>query len=85
MLIPTAQKHKHIWSYVTYETPSIKGCSSRLRSGAVQSVGLQPLDYCYRGFDSRRDMDVRLFCFFVCCAGSSLCNELTTRSEESYR
>jgi len=28
------------------------------------------------------DMDVCLFVLLVCCAGSSLCNELNTPSEE---
>jgi hypothetical protein len=38
------------------------------------------------GSNRAEDMEfVRCFCCVVCCAGSCLCDELITRSEEPYR
>jgi hypothetical protein len=49
---------------------------------AVKVIGLRPLAYCDLGFESTRGMNVCLLCVF---SGRSLCDELITRPEESYR
>jgi hypothetical protein len=46
--------------------------------------GLLPLAYSDHGFESHRVINVCLLCVFV-LLGRSLCDELITRSEESYR
>ena len=48
---------------------------------AVWGVVLQPLDYWDCRLESRWRHEVCL----LCCVGSGLCDELTTRSEKSYR
>jgi hypothetical protein len=52
---------------------------------AVYGVGLRPLDWWNRGFKSRWGHWCPSLVFVMCCVGSYLCNELITRSEESYR
>jgi hypothetical protein len=37
------------------------------------------------GSNPAEGMDVCLLCFFLCCVGSGLCEEMITLSEESYR
>jgi hypothetical protein len=37
------------------------------------------------GSNPSESMDVRLLFFVVCCVGSDLCDDIITRSEESYR
>jgi len=52
---------------------------------AVYDVGLRPLDCWDRGFESRCGQICPSIVFVVCCVGSSFCDVLTARSEESYR
>jgi hypothetical protein len=47
----------------------------------VERLDLQPLDFCV---PLRTWVFVCYVCW-VCCADSGLCDELITRSEESYR
>jgi len=58
---------------------SIHGGSSRY------PYGLQPLDCWDRGYESFRGHSSSSVVFVVYYARSGLCNELITRSEESYR
>jgi hypothetical protein len=37
------------------------------------------------GSNPAEGTDIRLMCFFVCCVGSGLCDELITRSGDSCR
>ena len=37
------------------------------------------------GSNPAEDMDIRLFCFVVCCVGSGHCDGLITPPEEFYR
>jgi hypothetical protein len=37
------------------------------------------------GFESRWEHGISSLIFVVCCVGSGLCDELITRSEESYQ
>jgi hypothetical protein len=53
-------------------------------SHAVQRVGLQPLDCCDRRFEYHRGHGCSSCVFVLCCVGRELCDELITRSEESY-
>ena len=50
-----------------------------------RGVGLQPLDFWDRGFESRWRHGCSSLVFVVCCVCSGLCDELITRSGESYR
>jgi hypothetical protein len=50
----------------------------------VHIISLQPLGCGDEGSNSDEGMDVCLV-FIVCCVGSGHCEELITRSEESYR
>ena len=52
--------------------------------GGYQGGGLRPLDYWYRGFEPRWGHGSSFLVFVVRCVGSGLCDELISRSEESY-
>ena len=51
----------------------------------ISSVGLKPLGCCDYGFESRWVCGCSSHVLGVCCVVSDLCDELITRSEESYR
>lgn len=50
---------------------------------AIKNLSLQLFDSCDRGFEFCRRHGYSSLAFFVCCIGSGLFNNLTTRSEES--
>jgi len=58
-------------------------CRSVVRAG--YGLGLQPLHCWDRGFESLWRSGCSSLAFIVCCEGSGLCDELITRSEDSYR
>ena len=69
----------------TWGRQSERGWPRWLRSLKRGSVALQPLACWDRGFEHRWEYGCSSIMFVVCCVGSSLCDELITRLEESYR
>jgi len=69
---------KRIIRTVTIQTADPEG-------RAIYGEGLKPLYYWNRGFESRLGHGCLSLAFVVCSESSGLCDELTNRSEESYR
>jgi hypothetical protein len=61
---------------------SSTGCQSQCPHGLRRRR--KPLDCCDCGFESRWVHGCSYVVFVVCCVGSGICDELITRSEESY-
>jgi hypothetical protein len=61
-----------------------KWCGADSCGCAVLDVDLKPLDCWDHGFESRCGNGCCFLWFIVCRAGSGLCDELITHSEESY-
>jgi hypothetical protein len=78
---------KRFDGYISFSGRSTTvGTGYDLGDRTFSGVGLQVLDCKIVGFNPVEGMDVRLLyvCFLFVCAGSCLCEERITPSEESY-
>ena len=79
---------KLIVTYLVKEIPTDRRTQRLLanRGGCtVYGVGLKRLDWWDCGFEPSWGYEYSSLVFVVCCVGSGFCDELITRSEETYR
>ena len=74
--------HQYLKSLDRYE---VQHASANPDGRAVKVLGLWPHDCWQRGCESHWGLGCSPVVFVVCCAGTCLCDELITRSEESCR